>query len=419
MRLIHHFLKRRYPKNYSFGVSKSLIFRLRNVTMPEQSLKNRISRFLQTFLIPVFIILKSKKITATAIIIDNYTPQNHYHSRRNYVQHFKPELKDETIPIINGQSFFYKKWTFSTIFQVISIWWQFSILAFLAIFKTKENYSNLYFHKIANNLINNILVQPQSVYYFHSYSPTSYLSAFLIQNTTNVHFIVSNSVMYPSNRYTHLQASALILCSKYQIEETKNYQQLSWIQVKTATYWGPEEIEEFKAIKPQSATFDIGIYSRADWARLYDNRMMRAKDLKKIANYEYADNIHARNFEAILKTALNVTPQPKIKIYLHPFERDLYNNHQIKPAYWQLVKDFGIELDTSEGNSISKIYECTIGIGTFSTIIMDRWDADLQAFALFDEKEEGRICQPRFLGDYGKYLFSDMKALKQLIGEAI
>lgn len=409
------FLKKILKKKYTISIQKSLMVRqqlLRQKT--NNSFSNRLKTFLSVFSLIITLFKRLQKTTATHLIIDNFIADHQIHLRSDFIRFFNKSIPVSAMVLANHKRFFYQKWTPKIALQCLKIWLQYSGITFLNLFVKEKNPTNYYYY-VAANLLNTTLIQPQKIYIFQSYDTSAYLTALLLQEQHNaVYMSIANSVIYAMNRYTHLDKTTLILCNKYQIEETKNYLDRGWFKLKKMELWGPEEILEHNAVLVQVPTIDIGIYSRGEWAR---KGLLREKDINLIKGYAHSNNPYYLNFLDIVKAVIELkkTYPLSAKIYTHPIERTWYNEHGIRPPYWAEATENGIEIDLTEGNSLSKMYEVQMGIGPMSTVLLDRWHHDLKSLILYDVVIEKYYHKPSFFGSYSDNFYQNYEELKGLI----
>ena len=410
-----YFLKRLYQPNIPLSVYKSVLIRqqlLNNKT--NNSFKIRLKTFLSILAIPIFIIKRIKKTTAQHIICDSFIASHHIDLRRDFVAYFDKNIEKEDVVVTNHQYFYYQKLSISILLKCVGIWLKFLIIAFINLFQNHK-YPTVFYYYVATNLINAALIQPKKIFLFQMYDTSTYISALLLQNKyENVFLSVSNSIIYPFNRYSTLEKTNIILCNRYQKEEIASFVNNGWFTAKSILLWGPEEIIEHNAIPVHHPQFDVGLYSSAYWAR---NGRNRERDITAIRSYKHINNPHYLEFVELLNTIAKIREEIGItaKIYTHPMERDLYNQHQIKPPYWDLAKEQGIEIDLSEGNSLSKLYEVNIGISTISTVLLDRWHHGLNSLILHKAENNKNYYRVNFFGSYSHNFVEDLNDLKPLI----
>jgi hypothetical protein len=414
-----YFLKYLTQSKISLSVRKSFLLRQKLLNdKTNNSFKLRLKTFLSVFLIPIFIIRRIKRTTAQHIILDSFIAAHHLDLRMDFVVHFDKDIQKGDVVVANHQYFYYRKLSFDILLKFFGIWLKFSTITFINLFQNNK-YPTIYYYYVATNLINAVLTQPKKIFLFQMYDTSTYLSALILQNEyKNVFLSVSNSVIYPFNRYTTLDKSNIILCNRYQEEEIANFVQNGWFKSKKLLLWGPEEITEHNAIPIHPPQFDVGLYSSGYWARVGRNREY---NINAIRSYQHIDNIYYQEFLTLLDKIIEIRNETGItvKIYTHPLERDWYNDHQIKPPYWDLADQHGLIVDLSGGNSLSKLYEVNIGISTISTILLDRWHHGLNSLILHEEENNKDYYRVKYFGSYSRFFVENLDNLKPLILEQI
>ena len=414
-----YFLKYLYQSKIPLSVYKSILIRQQLLNQKtNNSFKARFKTFLSILAIPFFVVKRIKKTTAQNIICDSFIAKNQLDLRLDFVAYFDENIEKKDVVVTNHQYFYYRKLSISIFFKCISIWFQFLMITFANLFQN-HRYPTAFYYYVTTNLINAALMQPKKIFLFQMYDTSTYISALLLQNKyENVFLSVSNSIIYAFNRYAALEKTNIILCNRYQKEEVASFVKNGWFTAKSIQLWGPEEIMEHNAIAVQSPQFDIGLYSSAYWAR---NGRNRERDIEIIRSYKHVDNQYYVEFLELLNKIVEISKETGVtaKIYTHPMERNLYNNHQIKPPYWDLAKQHNIEIDLSEGNSLSKLYEVNIGISTISTVLLDRWHHGLNSLILHNEESNKNYYRVHFFGSYSHNFVDNLNDLKPLILEKV
>lgn len=410
-----YFLKYLYQPTIKWNVYKSILIRQHLLyTKTNNNFKVRLKTFLSILSLIYTVPRRIKKTTAQHLIIDNFIAPKHIDLRKEFIVYFKEDVELDNIVLGNHQYYFYRELSFLVLFQCFKVWFKFLIFSGLNLFISHKYPTNFYYY-VAANLINAKLMQPKGIYIFQMYDTTTYLTALLFQKEySNIYLSVSNSFTYAYNRYTELEKVKIILCHQYQEEEVANFIRLGWFNVKSTHLWGPEEIKQHKAIPLQRPQFDIGMYSTGYWAR---NGRNREKDVEAVRNYKHINNSYHLEFMELLEKVIVLKDELglTIKIYSHPLERDWFNNYGIKPPFWDLAIENNIEIDLSGENSLNQLHEVKIGIGSMSTILLDRWHHDLASLILYENKEENQMYQPKFFGNYSNNFFYHLDELKQLI----
>ena len=410
-----YFFKYLYSGQLNRSILKSILLRQQlSRTKERNDLKSRFKTFLAILFLPLNLLKRAKKTTANYVICDSFIPNKQIRFRSFFVAHFSTDIQEDDIVVTNHKHLFYKKLSLKVIFNVLRTWLKFVVISFFNLF-IKNSYPTSFYYYVLTNLINVELVQPRKVFLFQMYDTSTYLTGLFLQHKhPNVYLSASNSIIFPFNRYTCLENVNIILCNEYQKEEAANYIDFGWFKAKSILNWGVEEILEHNKIVATDPKIDIGIYSTGFWAR---NGLNREQNIEAIRNYTHIDNPSYIKFVEILETVIKLQSESNIsaKIYTHPIERMWYNDHQIKPPYMEIAEKYQIEVDLSEGNSLSKLYEVKIGIGTISTVMLDRWYHGLISLILYNKEEEKDYYRPKFLGSYKENFYLEHHELQPLI----
>jgi hypothetical protein len=330
--------------------------------------------------------------------------------REKYLRFFLKNEKDKVFFSSNIKHNLYFN-SYKDLLKFINIWilYFFQILKQVCIFNFFSYYKNLDF------IINKIyidLISPKQVYFFNFLDTSSYLSAKILgrNKKINVFYIYTSGILYESCRYDSFENVNIILGSKLQMSEINYYQKKGWMKLKNCNIqiWGIDTIEIVNKFSKEKK-YDIGVYSSGEWAR--PDGFLRGSNIEKIKKYDYCNNKYYEYFEKIL----NVLEEKEyekycIKIYFHPFEKELMLKYKIFPPFFdelQKRKNFVLDLDSN----ISNFFEAKLGITVFSSITFDRLNYDLDTLFFMPKKREKRFIglPPRkVLGLYDRYIYSSI-----------
>jgi len=240
----------------------------------------------------------------------------------------------------------------------------------------------------------------EDMYVFYINHPSSFIFAKYIEFhdvKSTIH--MGNNPISKWN-YPFPISSPIILSSIIQIEEIK-YLKLSneW------QYCRDEFILLSKDIKPKEPKKEIGLFSSGEWAR--SKGLYRSDDLALISNYDLANNKVYKAFEeGLLKLiSLNVEKKFTIKVYPHPFERELITLG-IRPPYFKWVDSGEVTVDMDGTSSREKIYDSTIAISYHSSFIWERLSLGLlESYHYQFNDDELDLVDYRALGRYKANIF--------------
>lgn len=212
-----------------------------------------------------------------------------------------------------------------------------------------------------------------TVYVSGFFDPPVYVAAAYLESQTahRVVLVAEGTPLFNNLRHTHLQ-SPLALNSAVQIPEYAYFHECGWIRCRTATYVGP-----ISAITSatQSQAIDVGFFSSGTWAR--DNGLTRTIDVPALVRSgEIPSALYDKERELILATARYCRKHELVfRVYAHPWERELFATHGLKPPYVADVQDGISQVDIGPGDSRGRILESAIAVTLHSTLIWDRVDA--------------------------------------------
>lgn len=224
-------------------------------------------------------------------------------------------------------------------------------------------------------------------------------------STASINVIMGSSPLYSNRRISYLPAARILCGSKVQLEEIKAYRNTGLFSCKEVEYWGGIDPVCLNQIKDK---YDIGIYSSGEWARI--EGLIRESNIQYIKEGKHIENKRYRLFYSIMEAIINTFAETKtIKVYLHPFERELVREHSISPPYVSFLNEHKIDYDTSGTDSLESIFECKTGVALTSTIIYERWDHDRSGFLFHNPRwsEYEKMLDPQFLGKYAKGIYTD------------
>lgn len=395
---------------------KALILRAIKIEK-SQILKDRLKFLIKVLIYPIISFFNLQKINSKKIIVGN--EKEIKRKRKNYVHYFlnKEKKPKDNLEILIARelSYPYLNINIRNISRGMIIWFIFISAAVYSFFdKTTISYSSL--AESMNLIIKLTLLKDdiKEIYFFRLELLSIYFSINVFEKLKDDGleiFIISSNIPLYSHRYTFLEKCNLILCSSYQKKELMHYINNNWFKIKSFKLWGLEEIHIYSNLEGKKPIYDIGLYSQGFWAR---NGIYRIQNIKKIKNKKTYNNIYYKFYLEIIEEMIKLKNYKdiKVKIYLHPYERFLYNNYNIVPPYYNKVKKADIDIDLSKNDSIKDIYNCKIGISLSSTIIFDRWHLGLEGYIL--DNEETNLNLPynsKYLVEYQDSFFKNIDDL--------
>ena len=366
-------------------------------------LKEKIKNFIKLFL-PIFYIRKiPTKIDY--LFYDPLTVSNK--KRTEYILYFND---------LNAISANYKNYLYFNQYK--------EIMTFVKNFVVLIIYSNIIFRFDKNSHSRNIqyftliayidAIKPKKIFFFNFIDTVSYVtSGYLSKYFTNidVYYIYTQGTLYELCRYDKFENINIVITSKLQKLELEYYikQKLMILINSNIIHWGDDNIKTIETYNKKQI-YQIGIYSSADWARTKD--FIRASDINKIKEYQYIDNPNYICFNNILSILKYKKYNNKtIKIYLHPFEKELIKKYNIYPPYWQeLITKDNFIIDSNE--DISNFFEAKIAITVASSLAYSRINYNLDTLFFIPKKNKiGLIPFPpkKVFKSYDKYIYSSIE----------
>ena len=386
-------------KNYNIDNTHSHIkaIKLRdNYRGKKQALKTKLKVLIRFFL------KRNKEIDAfssKSIIVCTSNSQN-FDRATKYINQYNKNINYDSM---QKYTFNKRKNTNISYRLKIRMLFFFGLLLIKSLFVKEVSASQI--TRIYNIVYSFFGVQAEIYIYGRLYSSQYYLAALILSEyfKLNVFYIIGSGLIYANKRYTFLKNCNFICGSKVQLEEIKSLNNEGLFLYKSLKKWGTTSSINFKTEKKYF--YDIGIYSCGEWARI--NGLWRETDLNKIKEGIHHSNKRYVNLYQIMELLFKQVSEKKIIVYMHPFERFLLNNFNIKPPYFTLLDKYCIDVDISGNNSVEKIFECNVGIALISTIIFERLDNDLDGYIFYDPdwSEDDKLFEPGYLGKYEKFVY--------------
>jgi hypothetical protein len=210
-----------------------------------------------------------------------------------------------------------------------------------------------------------------------------------------------------------------VICSKVLVPEIETYHQKGWLRVAERSLWGLEEVELIDQVPVRNPTYHIGMYSSGFWARTENG--WRVHDLERIRSGEFLQNRWYHIFLDMLAVVADLKamhPRLKVKVYPHPFELGLLNQHGMVPPYVAFAQAAGFDVQLEGDNSLDDFYESKIGLSSQSTIVFDRMHYGIENY-YYAGKEHWMSVEATYLGEYARYGFRDMADLRQKLIDSL
>jgi hypothetical protein len=247
-----------------------------------------------------------------------------------------------------------------------------------------------------------------------------YLAALVISQYVDVLYITGSSSFYSNRRYIYLPNVTLVSCCLVQYTENNSLVEKGSIIIKDKLLGNPlfdqSGMKNFK-----NFSYEIGRYGIGEWAR--EDGFLRSDDYKRIRSGYFCNNPYYAIFLTILETITDLISSRKFraKLYFHPYEKDLYNNHGIIPPYVRTLTKNGIDFSFSDEDSCFLLRESKISIAVLSTIIYERLGLGLDGCLYYNSHKKfiSDFFNLSLLGDFKKNFFKDIKDLKKKIIDSL
>jgi len=415
------YLLRRLDLRLSSRQKRAFLLRLRRRRRIRPVLVDRLAALAGILLTPLVMWLRREKSDAPVLIVELGQRSSVFAIRREFVRHYDSGQTREDTPIActNGSRFVFSRLNVEDRRLFWRLWRTFfaAIVQGLA-FRRQIPLAPL---PAALMALFSVACSPDKrIFMFQIYGLDSYLVAVLIERLLgrSSRISASNSVLYCHNRYLELPRSELMLCSRPQVAELGSLQKRGWVEVQSATLWGLEEIQTTRDLVPTPPRYHIGIYCSGEWARK-DGRFAPRRPGPEVIRHQ--NNERHRAFMAeVLEPILRLCREERLRAcaYLHPYERRLLKNLGLDPPYADLLRSEGVVLATSGESSLSRVYDCHVGVSLSSTVIFDRWHLGLDGL-LFWGAVNRPFMRPGLLGVYANNFFSDESELRRKVMDCL
>jgi hypothetical protein len=260
----------------------------------------------------------------------------------------------------------------------------------------------------------------KAFFYGLIYRPDYYLAALVLSQYVDVLYITGSASFYYNRRYVYLPDVTLVSCSLVQYTEINSLIEKGSIVIKDKLL-GKPLFNQSNMKKYDNFSYDIGIYSSGEWAR--EDGLLRSYDYKKISLGHFYNNPYYAIFISILKSIIDLITSKKfkVKLYFHPYEKDLFNKHGIMPPYLNALKKNGIDFSFSDEESTLLLRESKIGVAVLSTIIYERLGLGLDGYLYYNSNNDfiSNFFNPSLLGDFKRNFFKDVEELKKKIIDSL
>ena len=144
-------------------------------------------------------------------------------------------------------------------------------------------------------------------------------------------------------------------------------------------------------LEPTPPFYDIGFFASGDWARL-DGKYWAARRGRCAPGQFRAQPVRGPRRERVLAALIDYARSRRrsLRIYLHPYERRLVNEHGIEPPFRDLADGEQITIDDAPGQRrAAAVYECDVAVALRSSTIWERIDLGLERSLIYCLRRSG------------------------------
>lgn|GEM_PF-1834003 len=252
------------------------------------------------------------------------------------------------------------------------------------------------------------------VYVGRMYDRRAYIVATYLARRAGVRpvLVYQSSPLAYNQRELHLDVP-VVLTSKVNLAEVEYFQKMGWFKATEIEYRPQEYLVERVRLRPGPPVYDIGFFASGDWAR-HEGKYW-ALDIAAVRAGEFRSNPFEAHAEQVLAALVDYARSRgrTLRIYLHPYERVLWNEHHIDPPFRSIADGRYVTIDDAPGTSRDAVYECDVAVALRSSTIWERIDLGLVRSLLYvyDDPALDNVL-PESLGPYQANLFHSTAELE-------
>jgi hypothetical protein len=258
-------------------------------------------------------------------------------------------------------------------------------------------------------------------YVFGLHDRRPYLVATFLAKHTDVEVlpVMQNVPLYRNCRFMHLGVP-VVVTSLVNIPEVEYFRAQGIFRASEVIYRSGEYVADTAHLTPGPPAIDIGYFSSGEWART--GGLHQSNDPEAIRRGDLADNVYARTAENLIEALADYASANgrTLRVYPHPFERRLWDEHGIPPPYAGLTDRANVTIDRAGSDSRSRIYEPRVAVSLQSSFIWERLDLGLDDSFIFDFADPALDAFAlQSLGRYARNAFSDEGEMLDKVGGAL
>lgn len=253
----------------------------------------------------------------------------------------------------------------------------------------------------------------ERVYIGRLYDRRSYVMATFFDRRTSLRpiLIYQSQPLAFNLSQLHLEVP-VVLTSRVNLPEVEYFRRRGSFKASDVRYCPQERLAERVGRQPTEAVYDIGFFASGDWARL-DGRYWGP--MERVRTGAFRGNPFEVHAERVLAALVDYAHSRRrsLRIYLHPYERRLANEHGIQPPFRHLADGELVTIDDAPGTSRGAFYECDVAVALRSSAIWQRIDVGLERSLIYvfgDPALDNFV--PESLGPYQANLFGSVEELE-------
>jgi len=406
---LHHWVNNQICSN-DYRIFKLLLSGIKRENSCLLILKDRVKTYLRVLKMPLY--LKVEKKVIKAIVCDSLSGQA---VMKKYIKNYD-----------NEKELFFLSTSITEPIYINSIKDFLRFMKYYLIALKDASFLVIIFNKISTKEFSHylylktkiLLYKPKKIYLVAPRSPELNLIGLFFSNCKKVKIdMIIGGNLEVNQRYGYYSNVRLCFTSKITQEEYKSFHKIGWINsdnVNVIVTGDTAQIEKQK--NTNNFLYDVGVYSSGIWAR---NGLARCYNIDEIKENKdnYCKNTHAKIEMVTLSNLISMAKKYNfsLRIYLHPYEKELINTYSIYPPYWDHIDNENITIDRNLLHK-NNFYEVKIGIVLMSAIFYDRWNKDLITLCFNTKKVKNMVGIPlKYLGKYSKYGFKNIKELEKKV----
>lgn len=262
----------------------------------------------------------------------------------------------------------------------------------------------------------------ERAYVFRLYDRRSYCVGTYLQRfvADDVRFVYQGMPLWGNQRYLHVPVTAVVT-TKVNVPEVEWFRRNGYFKAVEVVYRSQEFVLDRLENELGEVVYDLGFFASGDWARRGGGRYWSA-DIEAIRRGDYRGNPFEKEATEVLG-ALAAYARERgltLRIYMHPYERMLLDEHGIEPPFRHLEDGSLVTIDDRPGTSRGSVHEPKVAVAVRSSTIWERIDLGLELsyiYAFGDQTLD--VFDPESLGEYRANVFGTIPELVEKLDAAL